>query len=63
VLTSLVLTFPATASDRSAVGAVTPLPSTTTPKERPHVLMTFGTHRFTVSTTVLPRARSLSSCP
>jgi len=49
VLASLILTFPAIATDRSAFVTAAPLPSITTPKERPHVLMTFGTHRFTVT--------------
>ena len=60
VLASLILTFPATATDRSAVGAAAPLPSITTPKERPHVLMTFGTHRFTVTLDDGPAARAFT---
>ena len=60
VLASLVLTFPAIATERSAVGAATAPPSITTPKERPHVLMTFGTHRFTVTLDDGPAARAFT---
>jgi len=60
VLASLILTFPAIATDRSAFVTAAPLPSITTPKERPHVLMTFGTHRFTVTLDGGPAARAFT---
>ena len=60
VLASLALTFPAVATDRTAVESAGPIARTNTPKERPLVLMTFGTHRFTVTLDDGPAARAFA---
>jgi hypothetical protein len=57
---SLVLTLPAAATDRPAVEPAGPIARTRTPKERPLVLMTFGTHRFTVTLDDGPAARAFA---
>ena len=57
VLGSLLLAFPAAATDQPEVRVAAPVAATHTPKERPLVLMTFGTHRFTVTLDDGPAAR------
>ena len=61
VLASLVLTFPAAATDRPAFEPAGPIcPRSPCLKERPLVLMTFGTHRFTVTLDDGPAARAFT---
>ena len=60
VLASLILTFPAAATDGPAVEAAALVASSNTTKERSHMLMTFGTHRFTVTLDDGPAARAFA---
>lgn len=59
VLASLVLPFSASATDqRHAIDYAVSVPQATASQERPHVVMTFGTHRFTVTLDEGPAARA-----